>query len=158
MTPNDPFQAQAAVDTFCRTLGKYAAKLDRSETLDRVLDAAGRHGWTAARLAEYLVADLPDDAGPGLVMLRAKTLSAAPEPAPITRHQREAMANATAFVQPLAPCGACDGTPARWRDVTPAGYQGQTLVRHCGCWTAPPGYVMPAERHRRNRERWAVLD
>lgn len=151
----DLFRAQQRTDDFRRALGSYGAKLDRSHELDELLDQAERFGWTAERIGLYIAGRLPREAKSGLVILALRTVSAQPEPARPDPHALEAIGRRRGYRQPLPPCGACDGTPARWLDVTPAGHAGQCQLVHCpNCWTQPPGYVSPAIR----QERWAQLD
>lgn len=152
----DLFTVQQRADAFCRALGSFAHGLDRNAELDRLLDQAARFGWDPERIGHYIAGRLPANARSGLVVLSLRTLSAAPEPTKPTDHQLQAVARAKVWRQPIRPCGQCDGSPARWLDVTPAGHNGQPMVIHCpACWTPPPGYVEPAERHARNRERYA---
>lgn len=145
----DIFRAQQAVDDFRRGLGSFGRRLDRSPELDELLDRAERNGWTAERIGQFIAGRMPAGSQPGLAIVTLRTLSARTEPAAPTDHQLAALARRQSriFRQPLAPCGDCDGSPARWLDVTPKGHTGQRRVIHCpACWTRPPGYLSPAAR------------
>lgn len=144
----DLFRAQQRTDDFRRALGSYGTKLDRSHELDELLDQAERFGWTAERIGLYIAGRLPREAKTGLVILALRDVSKAPEPTKPSDHALGAVGRGRGFRQPMPACGGCDGSPARWLDVTPAGHTGQRQVIHCPrCWTAPPGYLSPATRH-----------
>lgn len=143
----DMFEAQRRTDEFRAALGSYGRKLDRTTELDELLDQAARHDWTPERIGLYIAGRLPREARTGLVILTLRQVAKAPEPTKPTDHQLAATQRRRGFRQPLPPCGACDGSPARWLDITPKDHIGQAQVVHCPtCWTAPPGYVSPAAR------------
>lgn len=148
----DPFTAQARADRFVGALREYGSKLDRGPHVDALLERAESFAWEVETLAEDIRASMPVGGGPGLVIAKLQALSASPRQV-VTEHQRRAMTAGDRFYQPRPPCGRCDGSRARWLDVTPRGHLGQTVVTHCpSCWTMPPNYVPLAERHRRNRD------
>lgn len=150
----DLFEQQRHVDEFRAALGSVGRTLDRTHELDELLDSAARNAWTMERLGHYIAGRMPNGAGSGLVIVTLRTLARSPEAAAPNDHQLAAQARRRSgtFRQPLAPCGACDGSPARWLDVTPAGHVGQAQVIHCPtCWTRPPGYQSP---HTLRSDRW----
>lgn len=141
----DIFAMQARRDHFIAALGRFGKGLAKTRELDELLEQAERNLWQPERLGQYIAGRLPADAGVGLVVLTLRRVVREPEPATPSSHQLAAVAAGRSrdlFRQPLPPCGECDGSRARWLDVTPAGYLGQPRVIHCPrCWTAPPGYV-----------------
>lgn len=144
----DIFRMQQRLDEFRSALGHYGRELNRTAELDELLDLAERNAWPAERLGHYIAGRLPREAGAGLVILTLRSVARSPEPATPNEHQRAAIAGRRGtFRQPMPPCGECDGSPARWLDVTPDGHRGARQVVHCPrCWTAPPGYLAPAAR------------
>lgn len=140
----DLFERQRSADLFRAALGAVGQQLAWRAELDDLLEQAASNLWLPERLGVYIAGRLPLGAGAGLVVLKMRALAVAPEPAEPNPHAAGARASSGRWRQPKRPCGECDGSPARWLEITPEGHRGQTQVMHCpNCWVAPPGYLPP---------------